>query len=165
MTLPNFLIPQALRVPGGFEVSSHLIAEHWIATVTKIKPRHPPSYTDWLMREGLMQMASEIRGVPKSHRADPHTSYEAAQKAAGRAKAVRTGILLSLNLYGPQTADEMAQRVGMKREDVARRCSELLQDGKICRKETGTHDGKPVYHTRQTPTGSNACVYYLVSPL
>ena len=95
------------------------------------------------------------------HRNDPHTSVTSADTARNRAMARRAQCILALRLGGPQTSHQIADSLGCHWSDVARRMNELLEAGTVTRKETGTHRGKPIYHTRQTPSGSTACVWYL----
>ena len=108
------------------------------------------------IREGFSIATPPLR----SHRSDPQTSLDAAT-ANRTASSHATSVLLALRLYGAQTAAELATHLEFDRIEVQRRCSDLLKLGKIARRNVGTFDGKPIWHTRKGPTGALMCVYYL----
>ncbi len=106
-------------------------------------------------------------GYPaKARTTDVHTSHEAAGAITHLARKHRAGILAALAIYGPQTGHEIAARLGLTEEitwiPVSKRLPELREQGTIERRETGTHNGKPLYHTRLSPSGRQACVWYVV---
>lgn len=106
-------------------------------------------------------MTTDYNLGPLSHRDDPHTSRTAADSMQVHAGVHRTAILTALAFYGAKTAHEIAAMIGLDSVQVTRRLSELHDDGKVQRRETGTADGKPIYHTRKSPSGRPACVWYV----
>lgn len=71
--------------------------------------------------------------VPKSHRADPDTSYIAAEKLAksGHWITLRKLVYETLRLHNGSTSAELGQFMGTDRYTTARRLPELERDGLI----------------------------------
>lgn len=99
--------------------------------------------------------------VPRVHRLDPHTSHQAAASAVEIAGRHQVSILVCLKLYGAKTGHEIAEQLGLDYIQVAKRLTELHEAGKVDRRQTGMFQGKPIYHTRASPSGRPACVWYL----
>ncbi len=115
-------------------------------------------------RYSLVEEALISAGVPLSHRNDPQTSLDAAVSMREVSTHHRVQILTALRLYGPMTSHQCAERCGFDHWSVAaRRLTELADPrvGKVEKIETGTFDGKPIYLTRKTPSGRQACVWRL----
>ena len=107
--------------------------------------------------------------MPASHRNDPASSKDAAQRVAGKAQAMRVACLDTLRAHGPDSSHGIAARLGCHWSDVARRMTELLAAGKVRRQEKtfANFDGPEIlfrreYLTRPTPSGGKACVWFLV---
>lgn len=83
----------------------------------------------------------------------------------GRAGAHRESILTALRLFGPATGHELAARLGLEYVQVAKRLTELHDDGRITRHKIGTQpppwQETPLYQTRRSPSGRAACVWHL----
>ena len=70
---------------------------------------------------------------PTSHRKDPLTSYEAAEKAekSGKATGQRQAVLDAVKRWPGRTSAELADLMDVSRYMPARRLSELRDKGKI----------------------------------
>lgn len=81
----------------------------------------------------------------------PATSHEAG-KAPGKA-ALRIRVLRALALYGPQSDDDLAVKLGEveRRDSVGKRRQELVAEGLAC---PAMRDGKQLRH--RTTRGSSA---------
>lgn len=98
-----------------------------------------------------------------SHRDDPHTSHEAAEKAASGTKLeLLYGAILEVLGHGPATPAEVLERyLAEPREgiawlpdvdlyDIRRRMTELQQQGRIAPIVVGTRpSGKPRFDARE----------------
>ena len=105
-------------------------------------------------------MSPPIRDIPdcplfdpaaKAKRTDPLTSFQAAVRARGLASEHQRIILAAL-ATGPGTAEEIAGRVGLRKEQVGRRLGELARHGAV--RWTGA--------TRPTTSGRASRVYEVV---
>ena len=105
-------------------------------------------------------MSPPIRDLPecplfdpaaKAKRDDPLTSFQAAVRARGLAAEHQRAILEAL-ATGPGTAEELASRAGLRKEQVGRRLGELARHGRV--RWTGA--------TRPTQSGRASRVYEAV---
>ena len=87
----------------------------------------------------------------KAKRTDPLTSFQAAVRAGGLASEHQRAILEAL-ATGPGTAEELAMRAGLRKEQVGRRLGELARHGRV--RWTGA--------TRPTQSGRASRVYEAV---
>lgn len=101
---------------------------------------------------------------PRARRTDPHTSKDAAASASGVASRHRVACLICLRFYGHNgmTGHEIAAKTGLTVEQVCRRLPELHEQGTIDREQVGTMDGKPLYRTRNSPSGRPCAVWRVV---
>jgi hypothetical protein len=101
--------------------------------------------------------------APAFRTENPHTSHHAAASVAESAHRHRIAILTALKLYGPATGHEIAQRLGLSYVQVAKRLSEMSKPAHaaVTRRKTGEHNGRPMYQTRNSPTGHACCVWHL----
>lgn len=79
------------------------------------------------------QLALNFDTAPRARRTDPASSHAAAAElqASGAMNWQRAQVLIVVEQYGPGTARELAQRSGMDRYKISRRCSELRALGLI----------------------------------
>ena len=66
---------------------------------------------------------------PASHRTDPVTSYTAAERAPKQTHGEI--VLATITAHPGRTAKELAQHCRLDRYQIARRCRELVNQGKI----------------------------------
>ena len=133
--------------------------------------RHPIACGDLFPVPGVVTMASvaALEGLlPASHRNDPASSKDAAQRALPKAQAMRLACLAALRTCGPKTSHELGAILNCHWSDVARRMTELLAAGKVRRQEKtfANFNGPEIlfrreYLTRPTPSGGKACVWFL----
>ena len=96
-----------------------------------------------------------------SHKTDPHTSKEAAEKAVTKKERLYEIVVELIEAYGPLTPSEVLERHNSNRwainslptadlYDIRRRMTELDKDlHRIEPIQVGTHrDGSPQYQTR-----------------
>jgi len=87
---------------------------------------------------------------PKARNSDPDTSHEAAESMEGEADTQRKWILASLRRMGPQTADELDQRLGLRPTSAGRRLSELSGLVEMTEKTALTRSGRRAHVWRAT---------------
>ena len=86
-----------------------------------------------------------------AHRHDPDTSVQAARGAQGLAERHNPIIATVLLFYGPLTSGEIADKCELNYLQVARRMSDLREDGKVL--DSGER--------RRSPGGRKAAVWKL----
>lgn len=99
-----------------------------------------------------------ITATPLARNSDPIQSHEAADRAARFGGSHRQRIIEALRRFGPQTAHEIASRVGLDPVQVDRRVHELR---KACeaRAHCSCINGERVEIKRATPSGGMAQVW------
>ena len=116
----------------------------------------------WGSEENMNRVFAAAGMPPRYRNSDPPTSQAAADSMEkGGAHQHRIMCMTCLILYGEQTGAEIAKRTGLSVEQVCRRLPELGEAGTIERVETGTHNAKPLYKTRNNERG-RPCVVWRV---
>lgn len=93
----------------------------------------------------MTQQELQYPSVPGFKKRD--TSRKAAEDMAPRKKSIQDKILIYFYKYGPGTADEIAESIGVERHNVRSRCSELA----IAEREKRT--GRLIREALIEPTG------------
>ena len=87
--------------------------------------------------------------TPRARTTDPETSHAAARSMTGTASEHHERILGALEVHGDLTSEQIADRCGLRMEQVCRRMKELERSGKA----------EPTSERRRNRNGATARVW------